>query len=396
MSSSKRPLLHCVHFTSLIALTLGVFACSSNPSDPLVMGGTEAGALAGQPAGGVVGGEPMGNTVASGGTLAGAGAEAGTGGGVELGGAEGGSAPSGGLYGGAEAGAEAGVEAGAEAGAETGVEAGAEAGAEAGVEAGAEAGAEAGQAGSPAPLASCDPGWLALTGEPLREALYQFTSSAYRPIEVELDLGGNPNRYTTARRHMFTNVERRSEGVYLLYLGTLYGLPEGMEPPHDVINCEHSWPRSKLVDDEGQPALYEHQQSDLHHLYPALSTANSARGSLPYGEVVSNRDLSYLPSELGLSASNRQVFEPRDEVKGDLARTYFYMSVRWKLQLSSHEEEVMRRWHVADPVDTWELERNARIASLQGNQNPFILCPVLVEQIDRFTGDGAQEDLPLP
>jgi len=242
----------------------------------------------------------------------------------------------------------------------------------------------------------CQPEWETLRDEALREALYQLSVSRYVPIEVEPDLGGNPNRYTTARRHMFTNVERRDGGVRLLYLGRSYELAEGTEPDHSVINCEHSWPRSKLADPDTEPAAYEHQQSDLHQLYPAQAEANSARGSLPYGEVESNRNLSYLPSELGLNASNREVFEPRDEVKGDLARTYFYMSTRWKLELSTHEEEVMRRWHLDDPVDSWERERNARIMSLQGNPNPFVLCPSLVEQISDFTGDGVQEQLPLP
>jgi endonuclease I len=66
------------------------------------------------------------------------------------------------------------------------------------------------------------------------------------------------------------------------------------------------------------------------------------------------------------------------------------------MELNPREEEVMRRWHEQDPVDEWELERDARVARLQGNHNPFIHCPSLVERIVDFTGTGVQEDLPLP
>ena len=38
--------------------------------------------------------------------------------------------------------------------------------------------------------------------------LHELVQTAYRPILVELDQGGNPNRYTYARRLMFTEVER--------------------------------------------------------------------------------------------------------------------------------------------------------------------------------------------
>jgi hypothetical protein len=243
---------------------------------------------------------------------------------------------------------------------------------------------------------SCDPSWLALSDRPLLDALYAELSGDYRPIAVELDLGGNPNRYTTARRLMFTVVERRSQGVYLLYVGTLYGLAEGAEPPHNVINTEHSWPRSRLASEQTDPAAYEHQQSDLHHLYPTLAAANSARGSLPYGEAVSDLDLSFSPSLKGRDASGREVFEPRDEVKGDLARTLFYMSARWGLALEAYEEEVLRRWHTQDPPDDWERIRDGRVAALQGNRNVFIDCPALVPRVADFMAIPRPEALPLP
>ncbi|MFN8576296.1 MAG: endonuclease [Candidatus Sericytochromatia bacterium] len=44
----------------------------------------------------------------------------------------------------------------------------------------------------------------------------------------------------------------------------------------DSINCEHTWPQS-FFNKEGA------MRSDLHHLFPTLSTPNSKRGSFPFG-----------------------------------------------------------------------------------------------------------------
>ena len=64
--------------------------------------------------------------------------------------------------------------------------------------------------------------------------------------------------------------------------------------------------------------------------------------------------------------------EPPENVMGNIARTMFYMSHTYGLNLSSQDIQLFNAWHKQDPVDEWERERNKLIAELQGNRNPFI------------------------
>ncbi|MEE2788054.1 MAG: endonuclease [Myxococcota bacterium] len=234
----------------------------------------------------------------------------------------------------------------------------------------------------------CEP-WSSLAFRPLQQALHEHVSTTYQPVAVQVDLGNNPNRYTTARTLMFSRVERSlrdsSDGqIECVYTGFMADAPATGEPDRNDLNCEHVWPRSRMATEESAPTLYEHQQSDIHALMPSRPTANSARGSLHYGEVTGQRNLDHAPSVVGTNLSGARVFEPRPDRQGDVARIIFYFSIRWGLPIQDAEESVLRRWHDRDPVSARERIRNDRTEAIQGNRNPFVDCPGLVGLMDRF------------
>jgi endonuclease I len=149
---------------------------------------------------------------------------------------------------------------------------------------------------------------------------------------------------------------------------------------------EHSWPKS-WFGGEVSP-MY----SDLFALYPTDAHVNGNRGNNAYGEVAS-------PEWTSLNGSKRGpcsylgyagvVFEPIDDYKGDLARTYFYMSARYYTEdsgwpggpmsdgadLLPWAVELLLEWHDDDPVCQKEIDRNGTIYGLQHNRNPFIDRP---------------------
>lgn len=158
-------------------------------------------------------------------------------------------------------------------------------------------------------------------------------------------------------------------------------------------NREHSMPKSWFND--GYP-MY----TDLFHLYPVSGYVNSRRSNYPFGEVGNAKFTSTAGSKLGecdFPGYSGTVFEPVDEYKGDFARTYFYMATcyhnriaSWKSDMlagnneddfTAWSKEMLLKWHKEDPVSEKETERNEAVYQIQGNRNPFIDHPEMVEKI---------------
>lgn len=153
----------------------------------------------------------------------------------------------------------------------------------------------------------------------------------------------------------------------------------------DCYNREHSWPKSWFND---ASPMY----SDLFHLYPTDGYVNGRRSNYPFGEVGLVTWVSENGSKVGVSdypGIGGTVFEPIDEYKGDFARTYFYMSVRYYNEdqgwysnelvdgadIKPAGINMLLEWHYADPVSQKEIDRNNAVFDIQHNRNPFIDNP---------------------
>ena len=173
-------------------------------------------------------------------------------------------------------------------------------------------------------------------------------------------------------------------------------------------NREHTWPSSYGFTDDGG---CNYPYSDLHHLMPADWDYNTARGNRVYDFCAGSCDVWPVighPStpNFGTGAGNSGDWQVWPGKRGDVARAIFYMSVRYEggthgitlcsepdLILTNNrslivsntsqnyspaymgELNVLLQWHLQDPVDDFERNRNDVIFSFQGNRNPFIDHP---------------------
>lgn len=87
--------------------------------------------------------------------------------------------------------------------------------------------------------------------------------------------------------------------------------------------------------------------------------------------VVSKKPATYGNCEMKIDFKGR-VAEPPNHVKGNVARTYFYMEQKYGLKIASQQRKLFEVWSKQDPPDDEEIKLANRIAKVMGHRNSFI------------------------
>lgn len=162
------------------------------------------------------------------------------------------------------------------------------------------------------------------------------------------------------------------------------------------FDIEHMLPKSWWGGDVN-PAY-----CDLFHLVPGDYSANRSKSNhapgIPADSSFNNG--SFITGS-GATYGLTRVFCPEDKYKGDFARAYFYIAACYGdslVWLTTGEpgvamtnegwqefqpwlRDLLLEWHRLDPVSEKELKRAIEVNKIQGNRNPFIDYPELVEYI---------------
>lgn len=203
--------------------------------------------------------------------------------------------------------------------------------------------------------------------------------------------------YTSLPTH-FQKTDRKSDGT----VWDMYSDIPGKTPAYvfvfnqdecgnysregDCFNREHSFPKSWFND-------LSPMNSDINHIVPTDGWVNNKRANYPFGTTNSPAWTSTNGSKFGPSSYPGYtgiIFEPVNSYKGDFARIYFYMAVRYfgedtgwpgsDMVTGSQPKEwalkMLMEWDTGDPVSQKEKDRNDSVFILQGNRNPFIDNPL--------------------
>jgi endonuclease I len=199
--------------------------------------------------------------------------------------------------------------------------------------------------------------------------------------------------FTSAKDTLYAKIYVENDSVTCVYTGHKLYLDPAEDPSQymykngssEGINAEHNYPKSK-------GAANGNALSDLYNLFPSRVQVNADRGNHPFSDIVDQQTTFWyyltdktqgIPSENidYYSEGTSAFFEPREDHKGNVARSVFYFVSMYQDEVEQADPsffESMRSqlcdWHYYDPVDSLEWERNSKIASYQsGKRNPFIL-----------------------
>jgi hypothetical protein len=223
--------------------------------------------------------------------------------------------------------------------------------------------------------------------------------------------------YSYARDILYSSidVDPSTQELTGIYTGFTVIMDYSTDPDPSIhafnlgMNTEHVFPQSMGAGDE--PG-----RSDMFNIFPSRVEANSSRSNCPFNEVVdSDTELWYyldqvintiptlnidLYAEKDNDASNPLLgvtqqcsFEPRESKKGDVARAvFYYYSIYNATNINTYisyvnedffnaQKTILLQWHIEDPVDQAEIDRNNAIQTYQGNSNPFIIDASLPQRM---------------
>ena len=206
-------------------------------------------------------------------------------------------------------------------------------------------------------------------------------------FKPEITLGYGP-----ARDILYGEIDSPNDSITCVYTGFTIYLDPSADPTEamfmndgpDAMNTEHTYPQSL-----GASGVL---RADMHNIYPTRKDVNGARGNDPFAEIPDNQtEVWWIQDQSQGSIPSQNIddyseetfgfFEPREDHKGDVARSMFYFYTMYKAEADAQNSSYFNdqvqtfcQWHFDDPVDTKEWNRTHGIAPYQsGKANPFVL-----------------------
>jgi len=115
---------------------------------------------------------------------------------------------------------------------------------------------------------------------------------------------------------------------------------------------------------------FRQMEADMHNLQPTIGELNGDRSNYRFA-MLEGESRKYGACDFEVDFKQKKA-EPPPNVRGDIARTHFYMAERYGLKLSKQQLRMFEAWNKIDPVDGWERERNELVTEIQGSRNSFI------------------------
>lgn len=222
-----------------------------------------------------------------------------------------------------------------------------------------------------------------------------FLSSALSTEEVRKELKSKYLKHTalsykTARIQMYNDVDCQNDQLHLIYGGNSISWKCGGKsiPQSTVVNAEHIIPQSFF--NSKSPMV-----SDLHHLISSPAKLNGKRSNFKYAEFsydlcefwCKDNDCSLTrpsnPDQYSCLSKKNQ-WMPRKDDRGEVARAVLYWFTVYDDKGVSMDRvgdlQTFINWANTYPPSDREVQRNKLVEKVQGNLNPYIVDPSLVDK----------------
>ena len=117
--------------------------------------------------------------------------------------------------------------------------------------------------------------------------------------------------------------------------------------------------------------LFRFIESDLYNLQPVIGEINQFRNNYTMS-IIDGEERKF--GKCDFEVKNK-VVEPANNIRGNIARIYFYMSSEYPnyIKLTKKELILFQKWDLDDPVDKWECMRSKNIEKFQKSHNWILI-----------------------
>jgi len=229
------------------------------------------------------------------------------------------------------------------------------------------------------------------TGGELKTALHSIIRNHTELPYTTKDAGDQYNVWEALK--ITDEDPNNTDNVLLIYTGRseVKTHQDDGSGDNDSWNREHIWAKS-----HGDFGTARGAGTDIHHLRACDRSVNTDRSN----KFFDNGGTTH--SEATECKFDGDSWEPRDAVKGDIARMILYMAVCYEGENGDPDLEMTNDmtysmdnysapffgklstlliWNTQDPVDETEKTRNEKVYTIQGNRNPFIDYPEWADEI---------------
>ncbi|MDQ1770077.1 T9SS type A sorting domain-containing protein [Labilibaculum sp. A4] len=230
------------------------------------------------------------------------------------------------------------------------------------------------------------------TGDELKTALHSIIRNHTELPYTTKDAGDQYNVWEALK--ITDEDPTNTDNILLIYTGrseVKTRQDDGVSNDPDSWNREHIWAKS-----HGDFGTERGAGTDIHHLRACDRSVNTDRSNKFFDNG------GTVHSEAAECKFDGDSWEPRDAVKGDIARMILYMAVCYEGENGDPDLEMTNDmtysmvnysapffgklstllvWNTQDPVDEAEKARNEKVYTIQGNRNPFIDYPEWADEI---------------
>lgn len=145
---------------------------------------------------------------------------------------------------------------------------------------------------------------------------------------------------------------------------------EHIMPASNFGRARQCWQHGGRQNCTATDPVFNRMEADMFNLAPSIGEVNADRSNFNYGQLNSS-SRKYGACDFKVDFRSRTA-EPRNEIKGRVARVYFYMADRYGITLSRQQQQLFVAWNKLYPVTEEERMLESRTAARMGHNNQFV------------------------